>query len=237
LKVLYALLEPNPYKKNKKINQTESNQIDEVSVVGISNWRLDNSKSSRVLLVQRPKFDLDNLVETANRLLGSSKINKTSLRDLAEAYSEYEANGQTKFPYFHGLHDYYALIKNLSIKGITPENIHLALARNFGDIKEHTENCLKYFKPIIDAFNGRKSWTYNPIPIDTLINENLESEGSRHLMVIGKSDSIINILTYQLREMNLDPVIIFGSQFSDDRDDYSYSMWSRIMVSVTKILF
>ena len=37
--------------------------------------------------------------------------------------------------------------------------------------------------------------------------------------------------------MNLDPVIIFGSQFSDDRDDYSYSMLSRIMVSFIKILF
>jgi len=225
LKILHSWLEP-------------SYPVDEptVSVVGISNWRLDNSKSSRALLVQRPKFDLDDLVETASRLLCTSEIDnyKSSLKPFAEAYSEYEAKGQTEFPNFHGLRDYYALVKNLSNKKITPENIHLALARNFGGIKEHTENCLKYFKPVINVFNDHKSWTYNPIPIDILINENLKSEGSRHLMVIGKSDSIVNILTYQLHERNerkLDPVIILGSQFPEDRDDYSYSILSKIMVS------
>ena len=42
---------------------------------------------------------------------------------------------------------------------MTPEDIHLALARNFGGIKEHTENCLKYFEPFIQIFNDHKSWT------------------------------------------------------------------------------
>ena len=50
-------------------------------------------------------------------------------------------------------------------------------------------------------------------------------------MVIGKSDSIVNILTYQLHEKGLNPVVILGSQFPEDRDDYSYSILSRIMVS------
>ncbi|CAI2162255.1 20165_t:CDS:2, partial [Funneliformis geosporum] len=54
LKVLHSLLEPS-YPADGPT----------VSVVGISNWRLDNSKSSRALLVQRPKFDLEDLVETA----------------------------------------------------------------------------------------------------------------------------------------------------------------------------
>ncbi len=225
LKVLHSLLEPS-YPADGPT----------VSVVGISNWRLDNSKSSRALLVQRPKFDLNDLVETAAHLLGSSEINnyKASLKPFAEAYSEYEANGQVIFPNFHGLRDYYALAKNLSNKEITPENIHLALARNFGGIEQHTESCLEYFKPVIKIFNDHKSWTYNPIPIDVLINENLKSGGSRHLMVVGKSDSIVNILTYQLHERNLDPVVILGSQFPEDRDDYSYSILSRIMVSYFK---
>ncbi|PKY60135.1 hypothetical protein RhiirA4_517409, partial [Rhizophagus irregularis] len=76
------------------------------------------------------------------------------------------------------------------------------------------------------------TWTYEQIPISILINDNLTSEGSRHLMVIGKSDSIVNILTYQLREMNFNPVVILGSQFPEDRDDYSYNILSRIMMCV-----
>ncbi|CAG8853237.1 45539_t:CDS:2, partial [Gigaspora margarita] len=67
---------------------------------------------------------------------------------------------------------------------------------------------------------------------------------ARHLMIIGKSDSIINILTYKLRQWSkdlskivdnnaiqrgatwdLEPVVIYGSQFLDDFDgDYQYGM-------------
>ncbi|CAI2170598.1 16427_t:CDS:2, partial [Funneliformis geosporum] len=54
LKVLHSLLEPS-YPDDGPT----------VSVIGISNWRLDNSKNSRALLVQRPNFELNNLVETA----------------------------------------------------------------------------------------------------------------------------------------------------------------------------
>ncbi|CAB4416885.1 unnamed protein product [Rhizophagus irregularis] len=230
LKVLHSLLEPS-YPADGPT----------VSVVGISNWRLDNSKSSRALLVQRPKFDLDDLIETAVRLLDKNNLElpsseiknyKASLRPLAVAYSEYEVEGQNEFPNFHGLRDYYSLVKSLSDKEMTPKNIHLALARNFGGIKKHTETCLEYFEPVIKNFNEHKSWTYEQIPISILINDNLTSEGSRHLMVIGKSDSIVNILTYQLREMNFNPVVILGSQFPEDRDDYSYNILSRIMMCV-----
>ncbi|GBC05045.1 hypothetical protein RclHR1_00600008 [Rhizophagus clarus] len=63
LKVLHSLLEPS-YPADGPT----------VSVVGISNWRLDNSKSSRALLVQRPKFDLDDLIETAVRLLDKNNL-------------------------------------------------------------------------------------------------------------------------------------------------------------------
>ncbi|CAG8812694.1 15356_t:CDS:2, partial [Cetraspora pellucida] len=100
LKVLHALLEPN-YPSDGPA----------VSVVGISNWRLDNSKSSRALLVQRPKFGIDDLIDTAVRLLDSklhNSINRASLRPLAEAYSEYEGCGQSHSN-FHGLRDYYGL--------------------------------------------------------------------------------------------------------------------------------
>ncbi|CAB5188257.1 unnamed protein product [Rhizophagus irregularis] len=89
LKVLHSLLEPS-YPATGPT----------VSVIGISNWRLDNSKSSRALLVQRPQFDLDDLVDTAERLLNTEFIGpgqRGALEPLAKAYSDYEKEG-SQFP-------------------------------------------------------------------------------------------------------------------------------------------
>ncbi|CAG8839519.1 41261_t:CDS:2, partial [Gigaspora margarita] len=61
---------------------------------------------------------------------------------------------------------------------------------------------------------------------------NLDDESTRHLMVIGKSDSIVTILTYQVIEKGLDPIVILGSQFQDDQQGYSYRVLSRIMICV-----
>ncbi|CAG8457357.1 17413_t:CDS:10 [Racocetra persica] len=228
LKVLHSLLEPS-YPSDGPT----------VAFIGISNWRLDNSKSSRALLVQRPKFDLDDLIDTAVNLLGSktnpggSKITSSSLKPLADAYSSYEQTGQL-LPNFHGLRDYYALVKSLSLAELTPQNIQKSLVRNFGgtDPEQTQKLCEHYFGEVFRLSNDAKNWEYTPIPVEELINANLDDEGARHLMVIGKSDSIVSLLTYQLRSRNLDPVIILGSQFPDDRDDYSYSVLSRIMMCV-----
>ncbi|CAB4391094.1 unnamed protein product [Rhizophagus irregularis] len=224
LKVLHSLLEPS-----------YPNTEPAVSCVAISNWRLDNSKSSRALLVQRPKFELNDLTETASRLLiknENSPIKKASLQLLAQSYLNYEQRGQ-KLSNFHGLRDYYSLVKSLSqYNSLTPENIHLALTRNFGGIGNIEELVKDYFGLVIKNFNSSKEYDYKPIPIWDLINANLEDKDARHLMVIGKSDSIVNLLNYQLRKKGLDPVVILGSQFPEDQDDYSYSVLNRIMMCV-----
>ena len=60
--------------------------------------------------MQRPKFDLDDLVEIAVRLLDKNNLKiqlskiknyKASSRPLAEAYSKYETKGQNVFLNFH----------------------------------------------------------------------------------------------------------------------------------------
>ncbi|PKC65425.1 hypothetical protein RhiirA1_514579, partial [Rhizophagus irregularis] len=222
LKVLHSLLEPS-YPATGPT----------VSVIGISNWRLDNSKSSRALLVQRPQFDLDDLVDTAERLLNKRVVRsqRGALRPLAKAYLNYEKHGQS-LPNFHGLRDYYALVKRLSLCEMTPKNIQIALARNFGGTENHVKLCELYFGYVLKMFNNHKPWLYKQIPIEQLIASNLDDSDARHLMVIGKSDSIVNLLTYQLRTRDLDPVVILGSQFPDDRDDYYYSVLRRIMMCV-----
>jgi hypothetical protein len=177
---------------------------------------------------------LDDLVDTAERLLNTRVIGyeqRGTLEPLAKAYSDYEKNGQA-LPNFHGLRDYYALIKRLSKDEMTPENIQMALARNFGGIENNAKLCEKYFGSVLRTFNNHNPWLYKPIPIEKLIDSNLDDPDARHLMVIGKSDSIVNLLTYQLKKRDLDPVVILGSQFPDDRDDYSYSILNRIMVNL-----
>ncbi|PKY59724.1 hypothetical protein RhiirA4_482717, partial [Rhizophagus irregularis] len=213
LKVLHSLLEPS-YPATGPT----------VSVIGISNWRLDNSKSSRALLVQRPQFNLNDLVDTAERLLNKRAIasgQRGALSPLAKAYSNFEKHGQSSSN-FHGLRDYYALVKRLSLNEMTPENIQMALARNFGGTDNHVKLCDQYFGNVLKMFNNHKPWTYKQVPVEQLIDTNLKDPDARHLMVIGKSDSIVNLLTYQLRKR--DPVVILGSQFPDDQEDYYYSM-------------
>ncbi|GBC04618.1 hypothetical protein RclHR1_05780009 [Rhizophagus clarus] len=205
LKVLHSLLEPN----FTAIGST-------VSIIGISSRCLDVSKNSRALLVQRPQFDLDDLV---NSVLNTKIIwpgEKNALECLAKAYLDYA--GQTSLS-FHGLRDYYALVKQISLNEMTPENIQIALARNFGGTKNNIKLCEKYFDDFVKMFNSQYPLFYKQIPTDQLVDSNLNCHDGRHLMIIGEGDSVVNLLTYQLR--SLDPVLIFGSWFPDDQSDYS----------------
>ena len=98
LKVLHGLLEPS-YPENEP----------KVAVIGISNWRLDNSKSSRALLVQRPQLDENDLVNTAEALLLENRrtwlfdvsSKKQKIQSIARSYTHYQKN--QKYPNFHGI--------------------------------------------------------------------------------------------------------------------------------------
>ncbi|KAF0511754.1 e3 ubiquitin-protein ligase [Gigaspora margarita] len=232
LKVLHALLEPPLGSKSSQ---------PAVPVIGISNWRLDNSKSSRALLVQRPLFSEDDLVDTAKCLFGDSKIFKkvlsnfnTFLDTLAKAYLHYVE--KQKYPNFHGLRDYYSLVK--SIKNMNKEklkenfyrNIQVALARNFGGTDNMDELFTIYFKAVLKPPNNL-AYKYFPIPVQQLIDINFEEKGARNLMLIGNSNSIVSLQTYRLRRRDIEPVVIIGSQFPDDKDgDDIHMLFSIICV-------
>lgn len=117
----------------------------------------------------------------------------------------------------------------------------MALSRNFGGTDQMNNLCQEYFNDVINAFHGRPLNSYMKYPVEDLIRANLEDKNARHLMVIGKSNSIVNLLTYRLRQWNkeskfdndtnFEPVVIYGSQFPNDFDgDYQYSVLCRIMV-------
>ncbi|CAG8591839.1 8168_t:CDS:10 [Paraglomus occultum] len=226
LKVLHALLEPS-YPKDGP----------EVSIIGISNRRLDNSKSSRALLVQRPQLSEKDLVEIAFSFLlkgergPSFDMNRRNIQNLAKAYANYQKN--QKYPNFHGLRDYYALVKSLSRGKLTMDSIQLALARNFGGTDQMKVICEDYFGNVLKESGGLFGYSYDRIPVEKLIDGNLQEKDARHLMIIGKSDSIVNILTYHLRSLDMDPMVLCGSQFPDDAEgDYSHGVLSRVMMCV-----
>ncbi|RUP51300.1 LOW QUALITY PROTEIN: hypothetical protein BC936DRAFT_148836 [Jimgerdemannia flammicorona] len=222
LKVLHYLLEPS-----------YPSEGPDISVIGISNWRLDHSKTSRALLVQRPELRLEDLVDTATHLMASSDhIPKSRLETIAQAYTEYEK--AQKYKNFHGLRDYYAFVKSLSKKNsLNPGNLHFALARNFGGLDEY-KLLWSFFSPVVYNMPGDRI-VYQAPPIKDLISANLEDtvEG-RHLMVIGNSGSVIGILEHVMRQQGLDPLIIYGSQLPDDKmtNDYSYSVLNKILMCV-----
>ena len=86
-------------------------------------------------------------MDTAERLLNTRVIGygqRGALEPLARAYLDYEKNGQA-LPNFHGLRDYYAMVKRLSLDEMTPENIQMALARNFGGTENNTKLYEEYF--------------------------------------------------------------------------------------------
>ncbi|RIA88909.1 hypothetical protein C1645_825632, partial [Glomus cerebriforme] len=147
LKVLHSLLDPSYPATGPTI-----------SVIGISNHRLDISKSSRALLVQRPQFDLDDLVDTAERLLNTKVIGpgqRDALEPLANAYSNYKRKNQVLLN-FHGIRDYYSLVKRLSLNEMTPENIQMALARNFGGTGDNAKLFEDYFGDVLKMFNNHE---------------------------------------------------------------------------------
>ena len=174
---------------------------------------------------------MDNLVCVSKCLLSAKITEPKQLESVAKAYLNYEKHGQP-LPNFHGLRDYYDLVRQLSLNEVlTQDNIQMALARNFGGIEYDVKLFEKYFGNFIETFNNDNPWVYKQISIEKLIDSNLNDTVARHLIVIGRSDSIVNLLTCHLRRKNLDPVVILGSQFSDDQDDFSYSVLSRIMAS------
>ncbi|CAG8631484.1 21109_t:CDS:10, partial [Gigaspora margarita] len=235
LKVLHSLLEPN-----------YPAELPEVAIIGISNWRLDNSKSSRALLVQRPNLESKDLIYTTRLLLGESTTSQ--FKALAESYLEYEK--AQSINNFHGLRDYYSLVKSLGNREFAP----MALARNFGGTNQMDELYKTRFSKVIKAFHGSVD-NFNNYSIEHLIKANLKDKNARHLMIIGKSNSIINILTYKLKQWNkelvdkdsksndatfdLEPIVIYGSQFPDDfGDDYQYrslyDLWNQNYITVGK---
>ena len=228
LKVLHSLLEPGKGK------------LPDVAVVGISNWALDPAKMNRAIHLSRPEPTVMDLEETAislyqaeNTLLEDDLHTSNVLRSLAKAYHEYQEN--QGYANFHGLRDYYSLVKSLSADSSKDmyDQISLALQRNFGGIAIESSKVQNIF---IDVLKSHVPLTGEiNIPVTTLIEKNLKDLKARHLMLITNGDSAIGILQQILSQADKETITIFGSRFEEDRsDDYNYRMLSRIILCMER---
>lgn len=243
LKVLHNLLEP------------EGQVKPDVSVVGISNWALDAAKMNRAIHLSRPEMDEEELHETAlsitESLMSEVYLSKTAnvtvktydksvkqteeIKQILEklAYSYWLYNKNQKFKNFHGLRDFYSLVKYIGNRVLVEKNIEQVddvivhgLLRNFGGLsKEVRKSMLLDFQTCLETINVTN------IDVLNLIQENLADRRNRHLMLITNGDGVLSVLEDTIREMKRQHVVIFGSRFEDDlTDDYNYRILSRIIL-------
>jgi hypothetical protein len=220
LKVLHSLLEPG-YPKERP----------DIAVVGISNWSLDAAKMNRAIHLSRPEPDVNDLHETGRSIQQLPEYATTSamlIEALANAYHEYYRT-QSRAN-FHGLRDYYSLVKCLTRDGsrqLGVSELVNALARNFGGLPAQMNRIQEIFVTRVNYLAGLQD--VSPLPVIELIEANLRDVEARHLMLITEGESAINILGGLLRSR--EPIVIYGSHYPDDQTEhYSYRILSRIIL-------
>ncbi|XP_053405686.1 uncharacterized protein LOC123566607 [Mercenaria mercenaria] len=247
----------NPLKVLHNLLESEGRSQPNVAVVGISNWALDASKMNRAVHLSRPDMDEEELFGTAmsisNSLIESiqvhegftwiekTKRNTLSLEDIEEelrlvvkSYIAYTKKLQ--FKNFHGLRDFYSLVKFIArklaedYKSLTSQKksavIIEGLLRNFGGLKSGRQLLFDHFT---DCFQNTAEVRFTSVE---LIGSNIGDKIARHLMIITEGESVLGILEQNLRDTGRGrKEIIFGSQFEEDlTDDYNYRILSRIIL-------
>lgn len=247
LKVLHSLLEPG------------NGQLPDVAVVGISNWCLDPAKMNRAIHLSRPEPDVEDLFQTGQSIreaqlerriplvctsheyshTPTSYPDDYQLHCLANAYQEYQK--AQRHENFHGLRDYYSLVKSLSsstsgkdiIEGKETTRIQRALQRNFGGLPVESNKIQLLFQKHFQSERVLEDIQF--FPVTALICDNLHDKFARHMMIITNGDSAIGILDQTLRSLEKEKVTIFGSHFEEDQsEEYNYNILSRIILCMER---
>lgn len=232
LKVLHAELEPDQ-------------EADKVAFVGISNWKLDASKSNRGIFIGRPDLDEEDLIKTALTIAESYRGNDNDaiINDILSFKDIFSALAKTYFEFkkqismknkskdgFHGSRDFYFMIKYISKKIINakdflkPDDIMNIVVNSINRNFSGYENSLQNFKSLLEKnFPLFSSYMdYNQNRVIEAIKSNLEDTDSRYLMIIGKATVSVNLIQNLLCNLNLELqkdkslTFLIGSQFEND---------------------
>eukprot|EP00002_Diphylleia_rotans_P005631 TRINITY_DN1481_c0_g1_i1.p1 TRINITY_DN1481_c0_g1~~TRINITY_DN1481_c0_g1_i1.p1 ORF type:complete len:3786 (+),score=600.23 TRINITY_DN1481_c0_g1_i1:52-11409(+) len=225
LKVLHQLLEPP-----------------RIPVIGISNWKLDASKTNRMLLLNRQDPTKQELIKTAHDMLlkpmhhglanrgdGNESV---MIAGVTHAYFEiYTKHQPAALSYrgiensrpdttksdFYGLRDFYALVNCLKVSEnlLNAEKLSKAISRSLsGDKKSNLERKMELFPPRI----GQR--LPKPAPTTDLIRESIGDPSSRHLMVITEHAFALQYLLDK-NVLNDRTKILYCADYADSRDERS----------------
>ena len=216
LKVLHALLEP------------PGHGFPDIAVVGISNWALDAAKMNRAIHLSRTDPSVDELYDTAISLAKDVVgVDTELLNSLAVSFFNYWKNQKRKN--FHGLRDYYSLVKYIvrekkSMSSIS-DIVLRGVLRNFNGVSDCTEAALNSFRCCFDEKFKLHQQT------QCLLKENLQDVTARHLLIISNGETALGILLNLLKEINREHVILYGSTFVEDKvDEYNYRILNKIIL-------
>ena len=215
-------------------------------IIGISNWCLDASKMNRGIYLARPDPDEDDLYETAEKIYRGRRQSVHTrpkltnlLKSISKVYFRRTQHKDSRKKNFHGLRDFYSLVKSIRHFrdgiGIDNKSLMRAIARNFSGFpdRHYVEERRRSSERDFCAQVLKREVTYddlqNDCPVIELIKKNIEDEEARHLMLITQSNSAIPILNMYLDVSNIE--VMYGSMFPDDSgDEYNYRMLSKIIL-------
>ena len=239
-----GLAEESPHNPLKVIHsELEYDDRDQqFGFVGISNWKLDASKMNRAIFLGVPNLEENDLQETAYEIAQNLDQQilikyKDLFSNLVKTYWSYKNFTKNKEQSeFHGLRDFYHLIKSamfyLKINNQNNEEEELniieksyevglkSLYRNFDGLKEPF-NSYEEIKKIFNQFYpNNNSKTPN---VFECLKDNINDNNSRFLLIITKSSMSIHLLEDIMHKLGKQFVFYNGSQLSEDLNDEKYN--------------
>ena len=240
-----GLAELSPNNPLKVTHFELENENQKIPFIGISNWGLDASKMNRVIYIVVQEPDENDLIFTAKEIIKSYEENNEKKGNycskyeyifnyLSKAYYRFiedkkSKNDENKF--FHGLRDFYSLIKTVIIDIINNKNLEendninnekellnicvRNIERNFDGL----ENSVKEFKSyFFELFNNNLEYNNKEFELLKCLKESIYDTESRYLLMISESSLSKDILTYMLEEIN-NQVISENKDIKFDKED------------------
>ena len=226
---LAEISENNPLKVIH--SELEKEGEDYIPFVGISNWFIDASKMNRVIynVVQDP--DEEDIMETGMEIAKSyekegefySQKYQEIIQRLSKAYYNFinkKKKENDKQQYFHGSRDFYSLIKSVMNDIISNKSKFDEFDNNDKEEKKRKllneiclNNIMRNFAGLEDSIDNFKYYFYeghedkhlnneNKYNLMKCIQENINDDNSRYLLLITESYLSQDLLNYILEEIN-----------------------------------
>ena len=224
-----------------KVIHSELDDKNEIGFVGISNWTLDASKMNRGIhlsILEPTEKDLTSTALTIakNIFEDIEKIDnyKKLIENLTKSYFEYKKFIQNYCGSnynFHGLRDFYNLIKitakslknkesNKSIEKIAMVSIE----RNFGGFESNFGgnnlcSSIQKFKEIFRSIQNSYVEDVDKYDIFSCIKNNLEYDYNRYLLLITNKTKNETLIEFILKKLKKQYGFIQGSKLKEDQNE------------------